>query len=1012
MNPDKNHDEEILIVEDSLTQAEMLKFLLEKNDYRVWVAYTGREALDIITKKGIPALIISDIIMPEMDGYELCRRIKEEKNLKNIPVILLTSLSESKDVLKGLECGADNFITKPYDEKYILSRVQYILANRQIRENEKLEIGIKMFFGGQEYYITAARQQILDLLISTYETAIQKNIELQKVQDELETLNEQLEKKVEARTASLRAEMDVRRLAEEELYKVNRALKTLGESNRALVRSSDESMLLQDSCRIIVESGGYHLAWIGFAQREGKNGLHVMARYGYENENIEGVESSLADMKTCEAQASLTGKPCILNILTDPGHTKLRAEAIRRGYASSISIPFAIDSEQSGVLNIYAQEPDAFYEEEVKLLVEMADDLAFGIKALRMRAEHEKAEIEINRQASIIKNIPESVCTMDLNNNILSWNDGAEKMLGYRKKEIIGKPITIIIPEDRAQKELEHCLRILNEKGVFTDYESVRLTKDGKIIPVEITGVALKDEKQNFTEYASIMKDITERKRAEESLTESEEKYRTMIEFSNDMIWTADLEGRFQFCNRQTEEVSGYSLEEWRNEVYTPLIMKEELPNLMGIFGKVLKGKPQQYEATIKKRDGTALILSINTAPIYSKGEMIGTVSFGRDISERKKAEETLRESEERNRLLIEYSPYGLLTHTDGKIIFVNPQAAKILGATNVEELIGKPILDIIHPDYYNIAKERILMEEEGKIAPLIEEKFLRMDGSPVDVEIVAIPVNFRGKIYKYGVFSDITERKKAEEIRIEKERLEYASQAKSEFLASMSHELRTPLNSILGFSQLLIDGMAGELNEKHRHFIENIHNSGNFLLNLINDILDLSKIEAGKIDLNIESIPLQATVEETITLIKEKAMKHRIIIKKEYDPGLGLIDADKQRVKQILFNLLSNAIKFSKEEGGTVTITTRKVDENAQISVRDTGIGIKPENMEKLFQKFEQLDKGISQKYGGTGLGLAISKQLVELHGGRIWAESKYGEGSEFTFLIPLEAKKEGEIK
>ncbi len=758
MNSDKNNDEEILIVEDSPTQAELLKFLLEKNEYQVWVAYNGREALDMITKNGTPALVISDIVMPEMDGYELCRHIKKDQNLKDIPVILLTSLSDSKDVLKGLECGADNFITKPYDEKYILSRVQYMLANRQIRERDKLEMGIKMFFWGQEYYITAERQQILNLLISTYETAVQKNIELQKVQDELKTLNELLEKKVEERTASLRAENGVRRRAEEELCKVNRALKTLSECNRALVRSTNESELIHRICRIIVESGGYRLAWIGFAQQDEKFSLRVLAQYGYEEKELEGMKISLADMKTCAGKAILTGKTCIVrNILTDPDHTKHRAEAIRWGYASSISIPFTTGDQPSGVLNIYAKEPDAFDNEEVKLLAETAEDLAFGIKTLRMRAQHEKAEIEINRQASIIKNIPESVCTMDLNWNILSWNDGAEKMLGYKKEEILGKPITIIIPEELAQKELEHCINILNEEGFFKDYESVRLTKDGRIIPVEITGVALRDEKQNITVYASIMKDITERKNAVE--------------------------------------------------------------------------------------------------------------------------------------------------------------------------------------------------------------------------------------------------------LRIEKEALEYASKAKSEFLASMSHELRTPLNAIIGFSQLLEAGMGGELKEKQKHYINNITNAGTFLLNLINDILDLSKIEAGKIELNIEKIPLKVTVEETITLIKEKAMKHNIIIKKEFEPGLDLIYADKQRVKQILFNLLSNAIKFSKDEGGTVKITTRKVDENVQISVCDTGIGIKPENIEKLFKKFEQLDKGISQKYGGTGLGLEITKQLVEQHGRRIWVESKYGEGSTFTFTLPLKS-------
>lgn len=254
----------------------------------------------------------------------------------------------------------------------------------------------------------------------------------------------------------------------------------------------------------------------------------------------------------------------------------------------------------------------------------------------------------------------------------------------------------------------------------------------------------------------------------------------------------------------------------------------------------------------------------------------------------------------------------------------------------------------------------------------------------------------------------EIEKRKEVEEVlRIEKEHLESAIKAKSEFLASMSHELKTPLISILGFTQILTNKNSGELTDKQKHFIESIRKSGDFLLSLINDILDLSKIEAGKIELNTKEIPLKSTIEETLTLFYEKALKHKIVIKKEFEPGLDLIEADKQRVKQILINLLSNAVKFSKEEGGTITITVKKAGDNAQISVSDTGIGIKPENLGKLFRKFEQLDKGISQKYGGTGLGLSITKQLVELHGGTITAESRYGEGSTFTFTLPIEAKK-----
>lgn len=278
---------------------------------------------------------------------------------------------------------------------------------------------------------------------------------------------------------------------------------------------------------------------------------------------------------------------------------------------------------------------------------------------------------------------------------------------------------------------------------------------------------------------------------------------------------------------------------------------------------------------------------------------------------------------------------------------------------------------------------------------------------------IVASPVKDNsGKIRQINeIVVDVTEHKKAEETRLENLRLEAADKAKSEFLANMSHELRTPLNSSIGFSELLKDGMAGELSDKQKHYVNNILASNEFLLTLINDILDLSKIEAGKIELVSAKMSVPVTIHETLSLIKEKAMKHNVLLKTEFDSELEFIEADKQRFKQVLFNLLSNAVKFSKEEGGTVTITAKKEGDMAQISVSDTGIGIKEANVSKLFQKFEQIESGISQKYGGTGLGLAITKQLVELHGGKIWAESKYGEGSSFTFTLPISEKELGKL-
>ena len=208
----------ILIAEDSPTQAAQLQNILEAHDYCVSIAENGRQALALMREEvGAPSLVISDIVMPEMDGYTLCREIKRDERLKETPVMLLTSLSDPNDIIRGLECGADNFHTKPYDEKQLLARVQYILLNREVRRGGRTQMGMEIVFGGQRLVVTPERQQILDLLISTFETAVQKNLELQRVQEELKGLTEHLEEEVEARTAALTAEIAERKQAEEAL---------------------------------------------------------------------------------------------------------------------------------------------------------------------------------------------------------------------------------------------------------------------------------------------------------------------------------------------------------------------------------------------------------------------------------------------------------------------------------------------------------------------------------------------------------------------------------------------------------------------------------------------------------------------------------------------------------------------------------------------------------------------------------------------------------------------------
>ncbi len=233
---------------------------------------------------------------------------------------------------------------------------------------------------------------------------------------------------------------------------------------------------------------------------------------------------------------------------------------------------------------------------------------------------------------------------------------------------------------------------------------------------------------------------------------------------------------------------------------------------------------------------------------------------------------------------------------------------------------------------------------------------------------------------------------------------LEIANRHKSEFLANMSHELRTPLNAIIGFSEVLQEHMFGEMNEKQEEYINDIHGSGQHLLSLINDILDLSKVEAGRMELDLATFDVPEAIGNALTLIKERAGRHNIDLQAALDPAVGEIKADERKFKQILLNLLSNAVKFT-PESGRITVAARPVDSMIEVSVTDTGIGIAPEHCDAVFEEFKQVGTDYTKKAEGTGLGLALTRRFVELHGGRIWVTSEVGKGSTFTFTLPLEA-------
>jgi len=333
-------------------------------------------------------------------------------------------------------------------------------------------------------------------------------------------------------------------------------------------------------------------------------------------------------------------------------------------------------------------------------------------------------------------------------------------------------------------------------------------------------------------------------------------------------------------------------------------------------------------------------------------------------------------------------------------IVETNPVAANLIGLKE-EEIIG----NICHKFVCPAEKGKCPITDFGSVVDKSERMILNKNGKTIPILKSVVPVRISGRDYLIESFMDLTTIKKAEEELVQAKIIaESANRAKSTFLANMSHELRTPLNSIIGFSDIIIEGMTGEINDEQSKYLGYISASGHHLLSLINNILDLSKIEAGKFDLNLEPVFIESLFAEVKELILPLAIKKSIKVSFSTDSKITEICADRIRLKQILFNLLSNAIKFTPKDG-KVDVFAELVSDRIRVSVKDTGIGISENNKKELFHPFAQLNSAKSSRYEGTGLGLSLVKKFVELHNGKVWFESELGKGSTFIFELPLDS-------
>ncbi|MEH2399395.1 PAS domain S-box protein [Nostoc sp.] len=406
-------------------------------------------------------------------------------------------------------------------------------------------------------------------------------------------------------------------------------------------------------------------------------------------------------------------------------------------------------------------------------------------------------------------------------------------------------------------------------------------------------------------------------------------------------------------------------------------------------------------------------------------GSIADFVTLAIEASERNVVQEALRQSEAQFRAIFERSSIGIgLIDMKAEIVDTNPALCEILGYSR-EELSGKHFIDYISTQRGDLKLYKQLVSgirtNSGKTSRFgfqhselqeqlvdrhrieMERRCLHQDGSLVwtHISVSVIPDSNGEPEFFLAMIEDITERKQIElKLRASQEAAEAASRAKSEFLATMSHELRTPLNAIMGLSQLLQQEIVGSLNEKQNEYVSCIYSSGEHLLELINDILDLSKVEAGKEELLLSPVPVSDLCNYAISTVRDRALEKGLQLTHEIDLEADILIADERRLKQMLLNLLTNAIKFT--PAGQVSLVVKKVPQGMTFTISDTGIGIDSNQFQFLFEPFKQLDSQLNRQYEGTGLGLALTRKLARLHGGDVSVTSILGEGSQFTLFLP----------
>ena len=651
-------------------------------------------------------------------------------------------------------------------------------------------------------------------------------------------------------------------------------------------------------------------------------------------------------------------------------------------------------------------------------------------------------DVTVRHLAQVVESSDDAIVSKDLNGIVTSWNLAAERMFGYTAAEAVGRSIRMIIPADRQSEEDVVLTRIRAGEAV-AHFETLRQRKDGTLIPISLTVSPIRDDAGNVVGASKIARYISDRKRADTAAR----RLAAVIESSDDAIITKNLDSIITSWNPAAERMFGYTEAEAIGRSIRILIPKDLQNEEDIVLAKIRAGEAvEHYETTRQRKDGSLLSISLSVSPIRDDyGVVVGASKIARDITERARLQAAAREQAqitakigevgatvastlERDAIVQKVTDTATeLTHAEFGAFFYNvvdpqgdafmlytlsgemkeafanfpfPRATAVFGPTFRGE--GSVRLDDVTAD-----------PRYGKSAP-----YFGMPPGHLPVRsYLAVPVKgvtggvLGGLFFGHsqpGVFTEQHERL-AEgiaawaSVALENARLyveaQEANRTKDEFLAVLSHELRTPLNAILGYARLLRGGIL--TGEKADRGLQTLERNATWLTQIVEDVLDVSRIISGKIRLDVQAVSLPLIVDNAVATVQPASDAKGVRLQTIIDPRVGPVSGDPDRLQQVVWNLVSNAVKFT-AKNGRVQVRLERVNSNVEIVVSDTGIGIRPDFLPYVFERFRQAEAGTTRKTGGLGLGLAIVRHIVEMHGGTVDASSA-GEGQGATFRVRL---------